>query len=1018
MRKLTCVVLGLLFLQTQLLAQNRRVAGTVVDSAGQYLLGVNIKVVGSNTGTSTDAQGNFSIQVPSTNSQLEISAVGFRTQVLPASLNGNMTIVLRAQGTQLESIVVTGIASSKRSQFAGAVTKVERAALADRPVGSFDQLLQGRIPGVLALTPSGQPGNASTIIIRGQSSIQGGTAPLYIVDGIPVEAGVFQSFNPNDFESIDVLRDASATALYGSRGSAGVIVVTTRRGKSGKMQLSYSGQMGMKSRPNFTFDPMGTPQLLQTQAEYGRFLNVANDASTQINLPGWYYSKTNPAYANLTPAQQARYNVIYDSIASIDTDWRDIFYRTGTFSNHQIALSGGTGRTRIYSSLAYYNEEGTTLRTNMQRVTLRNNVDYSDDKFSLAISSNVGYTKRNFQQTTDNFSTNNPFLAASIGTPYSRAYNNDGTIVTGNGSKYAPANALDLVTLDKSYNNQIKTTLGLAAGYKITNEITAGITAGIDFRETQSTAYGNRQAFLRRTNAAPTISSGSQTEGVNRFFQADVRPSVGFKKLINGRHDVDVNLYGEYIRQFSKEFTSTGYGIDPRTPNTPAAVQPGNAANLLFINFTGEKSSDAILSGLATARYTFDGKYTLTGSYRRDGSSKLPEKTRWQGFYSIGAVWDATRESFLSQSKSLSLLRLKLSYGGAGNHDNFPGGSYPYQATYGAGAYQGLVTQLATYPGNPELQWETTYILNFGIDFGFLRNRIYGDVNLYDKRTKDLFVERTLSAISGFGSLDVNAGELQNKGIEVSLNVEPVRTSSLVWTLYGNFALNRNKVLDLGGEPSFEAGTELISVGKPLGSHYITKWGGVDAATGAPLYYTADGKLTTDYNAAPAVQDFGTYEAPWKGGFGTNVRYKNFELSALFSWQKGAVKYDNLEYFTENPNGFLAFGYNQATTLRFWQKPGDVVTTPSPLYSTNSSSKLLHKADFIRFRDLSVAYNLPESVLSRTRFISAARFYIQGNNLHIWTNWRGMDPEAGSINLNIAEFPNPRAVTAGLDITF
>jgi hypothetical protein len=225
-------------------------------------------------------------------------------------------------------------------------------------------------------------------------------------------------------------------------------------------------------------------------------------------------------------------------------------------------------------------------------------------------------------------------------------------------------------------------------------------------------------------------------------------------------------------------------------------------------------------------------------------------------------------------------------------------------------------------------------------------------------------------------------------------------------------------VLDLGGEPSYEQGTELVTVGLPLGSHYEIKWGGVDAATGQPLYYDLNGKLTTAYVASNAVQQFGTWEAPWKGGFGGRLNYKGFELSTLFSWQTGATKYNNLEFFMENPLGFLANGYNQANTLNMWKKPGDIASTPSPLYSVNFSSQFIHNADFLRWRDLTVSYTLPSKIVAKTKIVSSARFYVQGTNLLIWTNWKGLDPEAGGVNLNVNEFPNPRAVTAGVDITF
>ena len=1025
MRKFLLTFSAIFLLLFTSIAQQKNINGKVTDENGNPVSNVSVLVRGTKIGTVTSSEGNYSLSLPVGAKQLEFSYIGYTPKYVIIGQGTNYSVTLTSNSKNLDEVVITGISKTNKSQFSGATTKLSEKQIVDKPFGSFDQIFQGRVPGLLALTGSGQPGNASTVIIRGQGSIEGGTDPLYIVDGIPVETGVFQTLNPNDFASIDILRDASSAALYGSRGSSGVIVITTKRGTSGKMKLSYDGQVGYKSAPDFAFKPMNTTQLLQAQEDYGKI--VGSTASKQT-LPGWYYSKQNPRYAGLTTAEQADADNQLDSISKINTNWSDEIFRQATFSNHQLSLSGGTGKTRIYSSIALYNEEGTTLRTDMNRVTLRNNLDYADDKLTFSVSTNLGYTKRNFQQSSD-FNTSNPFATSGLAVPYQQVYNPDGTYATGTGTKYVGTNQLDLTYYDRNYNNQLKATVGFTAGYKITNNITISLTSGIDFRETQSTNYGSKLAFNRLSSTSITGKAGFQTEGLNRFLTANVRPSVTYNKLFN-KSEFEVITLGEYVTEMAKIFSGTGYGTDPKRPNTIAAVTPGNAGNQLYQSITGGLDKNTLLSALGLARYTYDGKYTVTGSYRYDGSSKLPKTNRWQGFYSIGAVWNVTKENFMRNVSAINTLNLKASYGGSGNANNFPGGtstvfvdgsSYPYQAQYTQGSYSGLNTIIATYPGNPDLKWETTYITNIGLDFELFNRRVYGDLNVYDKRTKDLFVNKKLSATAGFGndgSININAGELQNKGFEWNVNGEIVRSKNFVWTVFANGAYNKNKVLSLGGETSYEAGTELITVGKPLGSHYEVKWGGVDAATGAPLYYTKDGILTNVYSADNAVQDYGTWEAPWNGGFGSSLRFKGFDFSVLFSWQQGAVKFDNLEYFLENPAGFLDPGYNQSSDLNFWKKPGDIVSTPSPLYSVNFSSKSFHDASFMRLRDVTLSYTLPNGLLEKSKVISNARFYVQGSNLFIWTKWRGRDPEAGATNLNISEYPNPRAMTLGLQVTF
>ncbi len=1015
----------------------KTVSGRVTDANGAPLSNVSVVVKGTTVGTATGSDGTYTINVPADGRTLTFSSLGFDSQDVTIGNRTSVSASLAPAGSkELEGVVVTGINRVQKSKFAGAATKLGPKELEDKPMG-FDNALQGRAPGLISLTASGAPGTAANVIIRGQSSIEGGYSPLYIVDGIPVETAVFQGMNPNDFASIDILRDAASTALYGARASSGVIVITTKRGQAGKMKVTYSSQMGVRARPEFAFRPMGTEQLLQTQEDYGKIVDPTGQDGTLDHLYGWWYSQNNPRYATLSPAQQAAEQLIYDSIKGINTNWQDEIFRDGKFSNHQITLSGGTGKTRIYSSIAKYDEEGITLRTDMSRITFRNNLDYADDKFVFGVSSNIAYTKRNFQQSTTTNNIYNPFLMSAISTPYSLVRNPDGSFATGDTreNNFIGANALELMSKDMNYNNQLKATLSATGAYNINDNWSLGLTAGVDFRETQGTNYGAKNAFVRLYNATladpwnpntgggtdPTSYSGFHSESLTRFVTATVRPSVTFKKLVGQSHDIEVTALGEFIVEKAKSLGMTGYGPDPKTPNTPAGITVGSWDNGLFQSVTGGKSENALVSGLIMGRYTYNDKYTLTGSFRSDGSSKLPIATRWQQFFSVGAIWDAGREDFIRNIEPINTLRLKLSYGSSGNASNFPRGDYPYQAEYTTGSYGQGNTIIATTPGNPEMKWEFSYTTNFGVDFELFNRRLFGDVNIYNRVTKDLFIEKKLSATAGFGigfSVAKNAGELSNKGVEVALSGDVIKKGNFTWTIHGNFAYNKNRVTSLGGEPPFERGTELIKEGYPIGTHYEIAWAGVDASTGRPLYYDANGNTTLSPTGDDRVLSHGTWEAPWKGGFGTRVAYKGFDLDVLFSWQEGSTKVDNMEYFLENPVGFLSGGYNQSADLKFWQQPGDVVSIPSPLYATAFSSKIIHDASFVRLRDVTLGYRVPKSILAGRKFISDARFFVQGSNLFIWTKWKGLDPEAGAVNINLSEFPNPRTITFGLDVTF
>jgi TonB-linked SusC/RagA family outer membrane protein len=1015
MRKLSLLLTAFLFFSGTLLAQ-KTITGTVTDEAGKPIADVSVTVKGTSTGTVTKANGTYSLNLPANAKQIVFSAVEYTTQTINVGSRNVYSVTLAGVGSKdLGDVVVTGIKNIKRSSYGGASTKLVARELEDRPVGSFDQLLQGQAPGLLAVTGSGQPGNSTNVTIRGLSSIQGGSAPLYIVDGIQVEGGVFQGLNPNDFASVDILKDAAATALYGSRGGNGVIVITTRRGRAGKLRLGYGAQFGVKQRPDFAFEPMNTTELLKAQEDYGK---IAGGGAV---MPGWHYSTANPRYATLSPAQRASEALILDSISKINVDWKDYIFRNGPFSNHEITLSGGTGKTAFFSSLGIYNEKGTTYRTDMKRISMRNNIDYSDDKVSFAFSSNLAYTKRNFQQSTTTNGLGNPFLVVNVNVPYANVFKANGyDYETGGAAQHNAANQLDLTRYDENYNNQFKGVASVTASYKLLKDLTLGATAGVDFRETQNTNYGSRLAFTRVTSTSVTGNAGFVTEGLARQLIGSVRPSINYVKTVKEKHKIDVLAFGEYIRTHTKSINLTGFGIDPRTPGTPAAITQGNAVNSLFATVGGNKSQSSIVSAGGIASYTFDDKYTITGTLRTDFSSKLAKDNRQATFYSISGVWNAHKEKFLANSRMVNTLRVRASYGSAGaNAENFPFGDFGYLTTNANGSYAGLNTIIVNNYGNNELKWETIFTTNLGVDFSLVNSRVYGSVEVYDKRTKDVFVGKTFSAAgAGLAGTFVNAGELQNKGFEWDVNVDVIKKRNFVLGIRVNGSYNLNKILSLGGVGSYTSGTSLVSEGLPLGTHNEVGWAGVDAATGAPLYYKKDGTITNTYSADDKVQKWGTYQAPWQGGFGPNIRFGGFVFSALFSWQRGGTKVDNLEFFVENPVGFMSNGFNQSRDLNFWKQPGDIASTPSPLFTTNFSSKLIHDASFLRLRDVQLSYVLPESITNKLKFISKARFYVQGNNLFIWTKWRGMDPEAGVVNINLSEFPNPRSITGGIDISF
>jgi hypothetical protein len=546
----------------------------------------------------------------------------------------------------------------------------------------------------------------------------------------------------------------------------------------------------------------------------------------------------------------------------------------------------------------------------------------------------------------------------------------------------------------------------------------------MDYRQTVAersvypdTYAANTAGFPTGPNTGSTVGGGSYNNGLTSFMQYIVRATGGYRNVFAEKHDVDIQLISEYTREKAKGFAYTGYGINPKLLNTPVGITPGTVGNALIPNVGGNKTGRSLYAAMALLKYSFDEKYTLNASFRRDASSQLPEANRWQNFYAAGLTWNVLREEFAGNWRFINDLRLRASYGTSANADGFPFGNFGYLASYGGGSYAGEITIVPTLPGNESLKWERIATANLGLDFGFIRNRLTGSIDVYNKRGYDGIVTQTLPAESGFPSQDVNAAVTQNRGIEVLLNYDIIKTRDITWSVGGNVAYNKNKVLDLGQVKDLVQGTEVVRVGLPLGTHSAVKWGGVDAATGQPLYYTKDGKLTNVFSDDDAVSEFGTFNAPWIGGFNSSLMVKGLSINAQFSFQQGFSRFNNQDFFQLN-HAFATQGYNlRKEMLTMWSKPGDVTNIQSPLYQRQFTSKDIQDASYLRLRTVTMAYDLPPSILDRLKVVGSMRIFVQGQNLATWTNWTGFDPEDDN-NIATYEYPTPRTYTVGINVSF
>ncbi|MEJ7738158.1 MAG: SusC/RagA family TonB-linked outer membrane protein [Chitinophagaceae bacterium] len=989
------------------------IKGKVAGSDNLPLQGVSVIITGTTTGTFTDRNGLYILEVDGNAQTIEFSFVGYAMVRVPVNERREINIALISNTATLEDVTVTGYTSYNRSRSASSSTTVSSEKISQVPL-TVDQILQGRVPGLVVAAGSGQPGQNARLTLRGVGTITGNTSILYVMDGVPIETGFFQSINPSDIESITVLKDASAKALYGSRGSNGVIVITSKKGRAGRVSFDYKSQYGFSNMSSPKFKMMNAAEHLLFEEEIG--LETGATAG-----PGWTYSKKNPAYALKIPAEKQRADFIIDSLTNLNTDWRKLFFRTGKFIEQQVNASGGNENIRFYSSLNYYKQDGIAVRSTLQRFTLRNNLDFTVKKFSANVNLSLGYSSSSFIESEGASSGNNPLSAVYYALPYEYPYfPNDTLVHSGNTSRFPVfdlregSNAYERMLNTSNKSNQLKTILSTSASYTIAGGLVAKTRMGIDFRESLDEAFINPNSYSgsRVSNGR----RGSLNEGTRRNFSIISTSGLTYAKTFAELHDVEVSTLFEYNFTGYRAFSYTGYGIEGRLPRTPAGITAGSATNSFIPVIGGSRTKSALASYMAFGRYTFEDKYTLNASYRYDGSSTVPENNRWHGFYSVGLNWEAKKENFFDDVSFISGLRFRTSYGKTASPFSR---DFGYIGTYANTSYGGNAGIRPLAPGNPDYDWEYATEFNAGFDLSLLStSRIRLIMDVYQKTTDNLFFNRPLSITSGFGSSIINGGSVRNKGFEIDLQGDVIKNKSFTWTVGGNYSYNKNEVTDLAGADAFENGfTGLVRVGLPLGSHYAPKWAGVDPATGNPLYYAKDGATTTTYNAATlSVAEFGSYIPAITGGFNTSLSWKGIYLNALLSFMDKVQRYNNEDYYNENPSFKTS---NQSIRMLYnrWKKPGDIALLPKIAAARNYTSRDIYDASFLRLRNVNIGYSIPQQFLSRLKVIRSIQVFAQAENLYTWTKWRGFDPENGNEYARFS-YPSPRTYTAGLNVNF
>ena len=993
----------------------KSVTGKIVDEDGKPIEGVVVSVKErSNIVTSTDSSGRFNISANEGES-LTISHVSFISQTVIVGSSDNINISLVSNVNNIDNVVVTGYTNYARSKSPSSVVTVNADAINKIPMSSIDQILQGRVPGMSVISSSGQPGQGAAVVIRGVGSINGSTNPLYVMDGIPIESGYFQTINPEDIESVSVLKDASAKALYGSRGSNGVIIITTKKGQRGKLTVGYSSQYGFSKLTQPNFEMMDARERLRFEEEIG--LETGRDIG-----PGWALSTKNPKYASLSANDQLKANRALDSLANMNTDWRDLFFRNAGFMDQQINISGGTDKIQTYNAIGYWKEQGIVKETGLERVSLRSNTNMNFGKFTAGFNINLGYSSSRFTYNEGGTSVGSPMASVYYALPYEYPFTADGVFhATDDGLGFYDtregSRGIDVLYGTSDKTEQFKTILGINLAYEIVKGLKVSTRNGIDYRNSVDQIYINPLSYIGSRQAG---GKGAFGEGFRRNFNFVSTSGITYKKKIDD-HDFEVSGFVEYLYNSSRSFSYRGYGLDDRLPETPAGITVSTG---FLPGLSGSRPpTSAMMSYMGTGRYTYNNKYTVTGSYRYDGASlsSVPLKNRWHGFYSFGASWDVKQEAFLKSNDFISNLQLRTSYGQTASPF---GSSFAYLPTYSANiTYDGQQATGPTNIGNPDFNWEFVNEWDFGIDLSLFKSqRLKLIVDFYNKVTNNMYLDQPLSAGAGAGAggtARISSAKMRNKGIELSLSGDIIQTKNFNWNVGVNGAYNKNEVLRVidVSDNIREGDTRWIEVGLPYGTYYAPRWSGVNPENGDAQYYNRDGSITNVYNAETQSVPLSANMFPkLTGGITTSVRWKNLTLNALFTFVSDVHRWNNIDFYNEN-QAYMTSNQSKRMLYDRWKAPGDIATLQRIDIPRNFTSKDIQDASFMRLRNVQINYNLPTAILQKTKVIKSVSIYVQGQNLLTWTNWRGLDPE-NNRQYGRFEYPNARKFTTGINVNF
>ena len=970
-------------------SKKKRVTGVVKDVMGEPLIGANVVEKGRSTnGVITDFNGKFTLEVDESAS-LVVSYIGYLAQDIPTKGKGDFHIVLKEDANTLDEVVVTGYGDFKKATYTGSASVLTTEKLEALPVVSVGQMIESNIPGISVVAgTSSQPGAKTTLRVRGIASMNASTEPLYVLDGVPIPSydlsnftsmseaggmGVIETLNPADIESITVLKDAASASLYGAKGANGVVLITTKKGKEGKLRVNMAAKYGITDFA-YTYRPlMGGEERRE----------LIHEGLVNFQLDKGVSEQEAQQYADANIDQYAK------RLSQGYSDWESALFKKGYQQDYNLSASAGNQNSSFIGSLGYTKQMGVSLNSEMERFTGRVDASNKYKKVEFGMNASFSWTK-NVHLPEGKFYGSAIYASKVNLTPSTPIYNEDGTYASG----YRENNGYNPV-LEAEVNDYYARTVRAMGTAKIAYNVWDNLKISSVF----TVDYSLTKDFFFQS---PEGRDGATYQGRGRMQMTDrmrytSQNNLTYSKTF-GKHSVSAVAAFEVMKYDYEDLYAAKktYGQDINT-------SLGNAADP--IDADQKLQEDALMSYVASVNYSYGDKYYASFSFRRDGSSRLSPDTRWGNFWSLSASWRLSQERFMQPLKSvLSDLKLRASYGVNGN---LPSSYYGYQSTYTTGAfYNGKPSPWESTLGNEELTWEKNYALNLGLDIG-LFSRVNVSLDWYTRTTKDLLMSKQLNSISGFSSLLTNVGQMRNTGVELEVRSNNIKTKDFSWTTAFNLSHNKNKILKLADLPWFVDGRYVRKEGYPFNTIYLREYAGVDPETGSALYYDNQQDENGNYTKNKVTDPGQASPIPLKditptisGGFMNTFNYKFIDLSFNLSYSFGGYSYDNASYILQD-GGYSVISNKSTEQRRRWQKPGDITDVPRFVYGNKkggnyNSSRAIHSTDHIRLKSLILGLNAPKAWLQKLG-IGNARIYFSGTNLLTWAAYGQYDPEMSGV---------------------